>query len=105
VTTERDPRPSLLLSLESGKDLYTIGVEYAGGANGRDVWMLIADALDALFGTFIEAGRAYRDLPAGNDVEYEGARFNVTVDRTIPELAKEADRLLDADEGSTPRRS
>jgi hypothetical protein len=100
---------ALRLTLESGRDRYEIAVSYVRGANGRDPWMLTADALDSLYGSFIESGRAYRDLPVGDDVEFDGAFFAVTIERTIPELAHEADRLLERDEdganGATPRRS
>jgi hypothetical protein len=91
-----DPEsPGLALTLERGKDRYQIRIEYLRGRAGRDVWMLLADALDALFGTLIESDRAYRDLPTGSDVEFVGAFFRVDVQRTIPELIARADHLLE----------
>jgi hypothetical protein len=94
VETLEDPLPGLIARLDSGRDRYEIAIEYLRGAGERDAWMLLSDALDALFGTFIESGLAYRDLPTGDDVEYEGGFFRVRVTRDIPELSLKADRLL-----------
>lgn len=80
--------------LDAGRDIYTIRVRYLRGAGERDLWMLVADALDGLFGMFIESDRAHRFLPTGDDVEYEGAFFRVRVEREVPALSEEADRLL-----------
>lgn len=97
VRVTEDPLPRLDLVLESDRDRYEIGVQYLRGRDGRDVWLLLADALDGLFGTLIESDRAYHDIPAGSDVELDGAFFRVEVSRTIPELVKQADLLLEAD--------
>jgi hypothetical protein len=94
VTARTEPTAGLQVVLHAGKNRYAIIVDYLRGAGERDPWMLTADALDALFGTFLESDRAYRDLPQGGDVEYEGAFFRVEVERAVPELAGEADRLL-----------
>lgn len=94
VWSRATPRPALAVALESGRDRYEIELEYVEGAAGREIWMILADALDALFGTLVESGRAYRDLPAGEGVEFEGATFDVRVEHTIPELSRAADELL-----------
>lgn len=97
VATATDPAPGLLLTLDSAKDRFEIGVHYLRGADGRDRWVLLTDALDALFGTFIESDRAYRDLPQGTDVEYSGAFFRVDVEHKRPDLDLRADRMLEKD--------
>lgn len=88
------PAAGLALELSGPRDRYSITVEYLRGANGRDVWMLLADALDGLFGMLQESERAHRELPAGTDVELDGAFFRVEVERAAPDLEAEADRLL-----------
>jgi hypothetical protein len=97
VSAEAAPLPQLELALDSGRDRYTIGVGYLRGANGRDPWMLLADALDSLLGMLLESERAYRDLPAGDDVSFDGAFFRVAVERTVPDLDARADRMLEGD--------
>jgi hypothetical protein len=92
-----NPLMALELMLDSGSDRYTICVAYLRGAGHRDPWMVTADALDAMFGMFIESGRAYRDLPAGDGVEYEGAYLRVTVEHSVPELVARADGMLEND--------
>lgn len=92
--TARETMPGLTLTLTSGRNVYTIEVEYRRGAGDREVWMVVTDALDALFGTFMENGRAHRDLPIGSDVEYEGAFFRVEATREVPDLSDKADQLL-----------
>ncbi|MCA9552233.1 MAG: hypothetical protein KC933_19500 [Myxococcales bacterium] len=87
----------LKLVLFDRRHRYTIGVKYQAGLRGREGWMLLADALDALFGTFMESGRQHRDLPAGVDVEYEGALLQVDVERDLPEVTKLANQLLEQD--------
>lgn len=94
VTTSDDPLPAMTVVLEGGRDRYEIALEYLRGAGQRDPWMVLADAMDSLFGTLLESGRAYRDLPQGDDVEYEGAYFRVRVARDVPELSIKADRIL-----------
>lgn len=94
VSARSEPLRGLFLSLTSGKERFDIGVEILRGVGRRDPWMLTADALDALFGTFIENDRAYRDLPSGDDVEYEGAFFRVHIERSVPELVDAATRIL-----------
>jgi hypothetical protein len=105
VRAERTPEPRLQVILDSGRHRYEISVAYRRGANGGDPWLLAADALDALFGMFLESNRTYRELPSGEDVEYDGVFFDVLVEHTIPELEARAERLLEDENGSTPRKS
>lgn len=87
--------PGLELMLDAIEHRYRISVRYLRGAGPeRDPWLLMADALDALYGTFAESGRAYRELPEGSDVEYEGAYFSVEVEHTSPHLDALADAVL-----------
>ena len=83
------------LTMTSGKNVYRIRVDYVRGAGSRDPWFLLVDALDNLFGTFIESNRAYRELPSGVDIEFEGAFFRVTVERDVPELDRIAKQILE----------
>ena len=87
----------MVLALWDRRHRYTLSVKYVAGAAGRDGWLLIADALDGLFGTLMENGRRHRDLPSGAGVLFEGAVFEVVVERDLPEVTKLADRLLDRD--------
>jgi hypothetical protein len=89
---EEEHRISLVLT--AGRHLYRIGVEYLRGAGSRDPWLVMVDALDNLFGALIESGRAYRELPSGEDVEFEEAFFRVRVEHEMPEMERIADQLL-----------
>jgi hypothetical protein len=97
ITARTSPLLGLSLVLESGRERFEIVIEYLRDAGTRDRWSLLADALDALYGSFLESGRAYRDLPRGDDVEFGGAYFRVDATRTVPELVQAADRILEAD--------
>ena len=90
---EAEPK-KLALALWSARHRYEIDVAYQAGADGRDPWMLMVDALDALFGSLLESGRAHRDLPSGPGVQYEGAFFEVYARHDLPEVSKLADQLL-----------
>lgn len=89
----RDPK-KLQLALWSARHRYEIDVAYQAGADGRDPWMLMVDALDALFGTLLENGRSHRDLPSGAGVVFDGAIFEVHARHDLPEVSKLADQLL-----------
>ena len=94
VSAKEDPLIGLAAALDAARDRYEIALEYLRGAGERDPWMVLTDALDALYGTLIENGRDYRDLPTGSDVEYEGATFRVRVAHDLPELSRQADAIL-----------
>ena len=81
------------LLLWSARDRWQIDVRYEDGGDDSP-WMLMADALDALFGSFVESGRSHRDLPAGANVEYGGALFTVQVQYDLPEVSRLADQML-----------
>ncbi len=89
-----EPEHAALLTLDTERRLYRIRVEYLRGAKDRDPWLLIVDAVDSLFGTLIESNRAYRDLPTGDDVEFDGAFFRVRVEHEMPEMDRIADQIL-----------
>ncbi|MCK6551477.1 hypothetical protein L6R52_36915 [Myxococcota bacterium] len=97
ITSTIDPVAGLVLTLDAGRDRFVIGLHYLRGAGRRDPWLLLVDALDALYGTFLESNRAYRELPQGSDVEFDGAFFRVEVERLVPELSARADRMLEQD--------
>jgi hypothetical protein len=99
TSTSKDSQPLVTVTLTSGRNIYLITVEYLRGAGERDAWEMVVDAADALFGTLIENGRDYRELPQGSDVEYDGAFFRVEASREVPDLSDKADQLLN------PRRS
>lgn len=85
---------SIALSMNAGRHHYLIRVDYLKSGGVRDPWFLMVDALDNLFGMFIESKRAYRDLPSGSDVEFDGAFFRVTVEHAMPEVERMADQIL-----------
>jgi len=87
-----DPR-GLTVSIDEGRQRTLIDVRFLRGASA-DAWLTVADALDALVGSWVEAGKDHRALPSGEDVAFEGAEMRVRVERTIPELERVADRLL-----------
>jgi hypothetical protein len=87
----------MTLRLWDRRHRYHIGLTYQAGLGGRDGWMLMADALDGLFGTLMESGRRHRELPAGAGVEYEGALFEVVVEHDLPEVTKLANQLIEGD--------
>lgn len=89
----QDPEIALTVTLVADRDRYEFELAYLRGAP-EDPWRAVVDAADALFGTFIENERTYRDLPTGDDVEHGGAFFRVRIERKLPELEREADRLL-----------
>jgi len=74
-----------------------ICLKYEAGARSRDPWELLVDALDALIGQLVENGRQHRALPVGSGVEWDGARFQVEVEKDVPELRDLADRWLSGD--------
>lgn len=87
---------SVAVTLDAGRHHYRIAVTYRRGAGRqRDPWLLMVDAVDALYGTFVENERTYRELPFGEDVEFDGAFFKVDVEHSVPELSKIADQLLE----------
>lgn len=73
---------------------WQISVRWEAGGAPESPWMLMADALDALFGSFLESGRQARELPVGSGVEHRGVYFEVEVEHDLPEVAKLADQLL-----------
>lgn len=81
------------VQLWSARHRWQIEVRYEDGGRGSP-WMLTADALDALFGSLIESGRAHRELPAGANVEHQGALFTVQVQYDLPEVSRLADQML-----------
>lgn len=86
---------SVAVTLDAGRHHYRIAVTYRRGAGrSRDPWMLMVDAVDALYGSFMENERTYRELPFGEDIEFEAAFFKVEVEHSVPELSKLADQLL-----------
>ncbi len=94
---------ALSLTLAAEQHLFRIRVAYLRGAGpDRDPWMLMADALDALLGQLLEEDRDHRALPTGSDVEYEGAVFEVHVEKQTPELDALADALLMKSGGADP---
>ena len=93
----------IALKHQSRRHHYRFVVRYLRGAGPeRDPWMLMVDALDALYGTFVEQG-SHLGLPTGPNVEHEAAFFSVGIDHSVPELEKLADQLLGDD--ATPRGS
>ncbi len=90
-----DEERFLSLRYYSGRSEYQIKVKYLRGAGPeRDPWMLMADALDGLFGSLLESGRDYRSLPSGSEIGFQGAYFAVEVAHQIPELSRLADQIL-----------
>jgi len=57
-------------------------------------WDAIVDALDALFGTLLDNGFSYRDLPSGHNVEHGAERFDVQTLYFRPDLEAVADQML-----------
>lgn len=95
LKVEVDPKvPVVELTLWDPRHRYTLKVGHRSGGSGEDPWMLAIDALDALFGQLIESGRAYRELPAGPDVDYQGVSFEVEVGHSFPEVERLAEQLL-----------
>jgi hypothetical protein len=85
----------LSLELRSSGRCVRFELTYLRGAGpSEDPWDRIVDALDALFGQYLESGRDHRSLPTGDDVEHAGAFFRVRVESTVPELEKIADHML-----------
>ena len=84
----------LSLSLDSPRHRYNLILTLRGHPQGAEPWTILVDALDALFGQLIESGRDHRALPAGADVEFQGAVLNVEVEHIVPELEKLADQIL-----------
>lgn len=96
LTVEVDPKvPVVELALWDSRQRYALKVGHRSGGSGEDPWMLAVDALDALFGQLIDTGRAYRDLPTGLDVEYQGVSFEVEVEHSFPEVERLAEQLLE----------
>jgi len=93
VTVDEEGR-ALALEMNAGRHRYRIRIEYLRGAGSRDPWFVMVDALDNLFGTFIESGRAYRELPIGDDVEFEDAVFRISIEHEMPEMDRIADQIL-----------
>lgn len=80
--------------LSSPRHRWQISVRWQAGGAGQSPWMLMADALDALFGSLIESQRDARALPTGEGVEYQGVHYEVEVQHDVPEATKLADQLL-----------
>jgi hypothetical protein len=97
ITSTTDPIAGLVLTLEAGRDRFVLELHYLRGAGRRDPWVLLVDALDGLYGMFVESNRAYRELPQGSDIEFDGAFFRVEIDRLVPELIDRANRMLEQD--------
>lgn len=93
VETNEEER-AISLSMTAGRDVYRMRVAYLRGAGDRDPWLLMVDALDNLFGSFLESNRRYRDLPQGSGVEFAGAFFTVVVEHARPELDRLAEQIL-----------
>ncbi len=94
LTVTVHPEGRLVLVLTPPDHRYEISIRYLRGAGDADPWLLLADALDGLFGMFCET-RSHRDLPTGNDIEFQGAVFQVMVEHTMPSLVAAADRWLE----------
>lgn len=93
VAVDEEER-ALTLTMIAGRHQYALRLAYLRGAKDRDPWLLMADALDNLFGSFLESGRRYRELPQGSDVEFAGAFFSVSVEHTQPALDRLAEQIL-----------
>lgn len=95
---EREGRPRLVVRLERarrrGVDRIELDVTHLRGGAPDQVWDRLVDAVDALVGSLVESGYAYRELPTGSDVEYEGSVLWVEVTRARPDLEAQADALL-----------
>jgi hypothetical protein len=94
-----EPR-GLTASIDEGRHRTLIDVRFLRGPS-QDAWLTVADALDALVGTWMEAGKDHRALPQGEDVQFEAAEMRVRVERSAPELDRVADQLLGGS-GETP---
>lgn len=98
----REGRPRLILRLDRPAratrpiERYLLDVSHLRQGE-RPAWDLVLDATDALLGTLLESGYAYRELPTGSDVEYEGAVFWVEAECLRPDLERAADQLLGGD--------
>ncbi len=88
------------LTLTGPRHRYQWWIALEEAPPAADPWALLVDALDALFGQFIESERDYRALPSGPGVAFMGATFDVTVEHRVPEVEKLADRLLADSEAS-----
>ncbi len=87
----------ITVHLWNARHRWRIGVRWQAGRAPDGPWMLMADALDALFGSLIESNRDARALPVGEGVEYQGAHYDVQVQHDVPEATKLADQLLGSD--------
>lgn len=100
--SRREGRPRLILRLDRPAratrpiERYVLDVSHLRQGQ-RPAWDLVLDATDALLGTLLESGYAYRDLPTGSDVEFEDAVFWVEAECLRPDLEREADQLLGGD--------
>ncbi|MEM1025589.1 MAG: hypothetical protein AAGD10_16105 [Myxococcota bacterium] len=88
-----DPR-GLSAHIDLGARRTTIDVRFLRGPS-PDAWLTVADALDALLGSWLESGRDHRALPTGEDVEFQEAMMRVRVEQSVPELERIADQLLE----------
>lgn len=95
---EREGRPRLVVRIErarrQGTDRIELDVTHLRGGEPAKVWDHLVDAVDALVGTLVESGYAYRELPTGSDVEYEGSVLWVEVTRARPDLEAQANAIL-----------
>lgn len=85
----------LALNLEAGGRTTRLEVTYLRSEDVEvDPWDRVVDAVDALFGQWLEAGRDHRALPIGDDVEHEGAFFRVRIESKVVALERLADQIL-----------
>ncbi len=95
LTVKVDPaRDALELNLRAEGHVYRLEVRYQMGAEQKDRWSLLVDALDSLYGSFIESDLSPRSVPQGPNVEFRGAQLIVRLDHSVPDLEAQADALL-----------
>lgn len=87
-----DPR-GLSAHIDVGPHRTSIDVRFLRGES-EDAWLTVADALDALVGSWVESGQDHRGLPAGEDVQFKQAEMRVRVEQRVPDLERVADQLL-----------
>lgn len=96
LTVDVDPAAGELRAhWTRGRARIELDVRYTDGPDGAEPWMMVVDALDALVGQLAESDLDHRALPRGEGVDFQGARFEVRVERRVPELERLADQLID----------
>jgi DNA-binding helix-hairpin-helix protein with protein kinase domain len=89
-----DDPGGLAVTITTGPMQVELRVRYLRGAGTEDPWMLLADAVDALVGSWLEAEGDPRVLPQG-EASMGSATFTVDVQRRNLELERLADQWLD----------